>query len=95
MTPERAATLLKIPLKERKCEVVVARKELKEYFLRSVHMRYWVDVQDNNYGERITQRHIYEGTVMKILDKKEIEIIPNVNSSSDARGIPMPLKIRA
>ena len=79
MTPERAATLLKIPLKERKCEVVVARKELKEYFLRSVHMRYWVDVQDNNYGERITQRHIYEGTVMKILDKKEIEIVPNVN----------------
>ena len=66
MTPERAATLLKIPLKERKCEVVVARKELKECFLRSVHMRYWVDIQDRKYNERITQRHIYEGHEISI-----------------------------
>ena len=61
MTPERAATLLKIPLSKKKTEVVVARKELKECFLRSVHMRYWVDLRDSNYNERITQRHIYEG----------------------------------
>ena len=67
MTPERAATLLKIPLKERKCEVVVARKELKECFLRSVHMRYWVDGRDSKYNERITQRHIYEGRENKQL----------------------------
>ena len=61
MTPERAATLLKIPVKKRNSEVVVARKELEERFLLSVHSRYCVDARASDYGERVAQRHIYEG----------------------------------
>ncbi len=63
MTPERAATLLKLPLNRRTTCMVVSRKALDECFVRALHNRYRVDDRDKHYEEKVTQRHIYEGWI--------------------------------
>jgi hypothetical protein len=62
MTPQRAATLLKMPLnKSNNNCIIVARKELDECFIRALHNRFAVNERDKNYEEKLQQRHVYEG----------------------------------